>query len=271
VKVILGYVLVALLAGLVPFGLIALARSQPSAQPPVHPIQDMYKQSKFRPQHGNPMFADDRAMRPLLPGVAARDDLRFNGEMVYDPNDPRMMQDQLSGGSSAAEQQYSIDFRERPAAGGNDAEKEEAQYTALTEGIETKDGKPAYVKAFPVKVTMDLLERGRERYTINCAICHGQAGYGDGTVALRAAAIKEIQGDAAGWNAPKNFHSDDMRQQPVGQIYNTITNGARTMPAYAKQISVLDRWAIVAYVKALQRSQDAKAEDLPEDERERFK
>ncbi len=62
-----------------------------------------------------------------------------------------------------------------------------------------------------------------------------------------------------------------MRQQPVGKIYNTIANGVRTMPAYAKQISVLDRWAIVAYVKALQRSQDAKPEDIPEAERDKFK
>lgn len=270
-KVILGYVLVALLAGLVPFGLIALARSQPSAQPPVHPIQDMYKQQKLRPQHGNPMFADGRAMRPLLPGVTARDDLRFDAEVVYDPNDPRVMKIELSGGTGASGGAGEIDFRKTQATGGADPKRQEAQYTALTQGVETKNGKPAYVKEFPVKVTMDLLRRGRERYTINCAVCHGQAGYGDGTVALRAAEIKDAQGDAAGWVTPKNFHTDDMRQQPVGQIYNTITNGARTMPAYAKQISVLDRWAIVAYVKALQRSQDAKADDVPKDEQGKYK
>ncbi len=85
-KTLLGFVVVALVAGLVPFGLIALARSQPSAQPPVHPIQDMYKQPKFRPQHGNAMFADDRAMRPLLPGVAARNDLQIGNELVNDPD-----------------------------------------------------------------------------------------------------------------------------------------------------------------------------------------
>jgi mono/diheme cytochrome c family protein len=264
-KVILGYVLVALLAGLIPFGLIALARSQPSPLPPVHPDQDMYKQAKFRPQHGNAMFADGRAMRPLLPGVTARDDLRFNGEMVYDPSDPHMMKVQLSGGSSAAQQPGAIDFRE-PAA---DSQREEREYLALTEGVEMKDGKPAYVKEFPVKVTMDLLQRGRERFTINCSVCHGQAGYGNGAVALRAAEIKEAQGDAAGWVTPKDFHTDDMRAQPVGQIFNTITNGARTMPAYAKQVSVLDRWAIVAYVKALQRSQRADANSAPEAEKKK--
>ena len=75
---------------------------------------------------------------------------------------------------------------------------------------------------------MDLLQRGRERYTIYCAVCHGQGGYGDGTVALRAAEIQAANGDAAGWVAPKNYHTDDMRQQPVGKIYNTIANGVRT-------------------------------------------
>ena len=60
-----------------------------------------------------------------------------------------------------------------------------------------------------------------------------------------------------------NYHTDEIRGRPVGQIYNTIANGVRSMPSYAKQISVLDRWAIVAYVKALQRSQHARSEDVP--------
>ncbi len=252
-KTILGFILVGLLAGLVPFGLIALARSQPSAQPPIHPIQDMFKQQKFRPQRGNPMFADGRAMRPRLPGVTAGSDLTVDNEMVDDPADPHM-----------------IDLR------GPLKLDDERTYQRVMEGIEPQaDGKPGYVKEIPVNVSLDgakdLLQRGRERYTIHCAVCHGQGGYGDGMVALRAAEIQAANGDAAGWVAPKNYHSDDMRQQPVGQLYNTITNGVRTMPAYGKQISVLDRWAIVAYVRALQRSQDAKADDIPESEKGKYK
>jgi mono/diheme cytochrome c family protein len=249
-KVILGFVVVGLLAGLVPFGLIALARSQPSSLPPVHPIQDMYKQAKFRPQHGNPMFADGRAMRPHVPGTSARTDLEINNEMVYDAERPHMIDDS----------DKPIDLND------------ELTYRRVTEGTEPgADGKPAYVKKFPVKVTKDLLERGRQRFTINCAICHGQGGYGDGTVALRADQMKEAQGDAAGWVKPKDLHTDDLKAQPVGQIFNTVTNGARSMPAYAKQVSVLDRWAIVAYVKALQRSQNAKPGDVPEAEKEKYK
>ena len=97
---------------------------------------------------------------------------------------------------------------------------------------------------------MDLLERGRERYTIYCSVCHGQAGYGDGTVAQHAAAVARKSARPGLGQRPRTTIRDDMRKEPVGQIFNTITNGVRTMPAYAKQVSVLDRWAIVAYVRA---------------------
>ena len=133
---------------------------------------------------------------------------------------------------------------------------DELTYQRVVEGTEPRgDGKPAYVKLIPVKVSLDLLKRGQERFTIYCAACHGQGGYGDGIVAQHAAEMQAANRDAGGWVAPKNYHTDDVRQQPVGQLYNTITNGIRTMPAYGKQLSILDRWAVVAYVKALQRSQ----------------
>ena len=249
IKLLIGIFIVGLLAGLLPFGLIALARSQTSPQPPMHPIQDMFKQQKFRPQRGDSMFADGRAMRPRLPGVTASTDLQVNNEIVDDPDHPHM-----------------IDNRDAPLE-----LNDELTYQRVMEGTEPQaDGKPGYVKQIPVKVSMDLLKRGRERYTIYCAACHGQAGYGDGTVALHAADL-QLLGNANGWVAPKNYHSDDMRKQPVGQIFNTIANGARTMPGYAKQISVLDRWAIVTYVRALQRSQDAKPSDIPEADQDKFK
>ncbi len=253
-KTIAGFIVVGLLAGLVPFGLIALARSRTSAQPPVHPIQDMFRQQKFLPQAGDRMFADSRAMRPRLPGVTASTDLQVNDEMLNDAENPRM-----------------IDLPDAPLQ-----LNDELTYQRVMEGIEPQiGGKPGYVKQIPIKLSregaMDLLRRGRERYTIYCAVCHGQGGYGDGPVALRAAEIQAANGDAAGWVTPKNYHTDDVRQEPVGKFYNTITNGIRTMPAYSKQISVLDRWAIVAYVMALQRSQDAKPEDIPASEQAKYK
>jgi mono/diheme cytochrome c family protein len=75
-------------------------------------------------------------------------------------------------------------------------------------------------------------------------------------------------GNGTTWVAPKSLHEQEIREQPVGQIFNTISNGVRNMAGYASQIPVADRWAIVAYVKALQRSQNARAEDVPQATRE---
>jgi mono/diheme cytochrome c family protein len=242
-------VVVALLA-LVPPGLIALVRSRPSPVPPLHPILDMVRQPKFKPQRVNAMFADGRAMRPLVPGTEAREDLIVPCEVLNDPSFARY-----------------VDGRAEPLA-----PKDEASYDRLMRGVEHKpDGKLDFVSRIPVSVSMDLVRRGRERFNIYCAPCHGAGGYGDGMVARRAAEMQAAGADtAAGWVAPTNYHSKDLRARPAGHLFNTVTNGIRSMPAYDKQISIFDRWAIVAYVKALQRSQDAKPEDVPETERDNF-
>jgi len=119
-------------------------------------------------------------------------------------------------------------------------------------------GQPA--GSFPpgLSVTRELLQRGRERFDISCSPCHGAAGYGDGLVSRRADRLGE-----GTWTPPSSLHTDLVRSRPVGHLYNTITNGIRNMPAYGRQVAVLDRWAIVAYVKALQRSQNASLADVP--------
>lgn len=246
-KLVTGILVVVALAAIVPFGLIALARSKPSPTPPMHPIMDMVKQPKFRAQRENPMFADTRAMRPRIPGVEALEDLTVPSEVLNDPEFARMV-----GESQVA----------------HDA----AAYQRLTQGIERQaDGHEGFVTQIPVPVTMEMIRRGQERFNVYCAVCHGLSGYGDGMVARRAAEMQSTGADtAAGWVAPTNYHTDDLRARPVGNLYNTVANGIRTMPAYGKQVSILDRWAIVAYVKALQRSQNAKGADVPETQREHF-
>jgi mono/diheme cytochrome c family protein len=94
-----------------------------------------------------------------------------------------------------------------------------------------------------------LMARGKDRYEIYCAVCHSISGDGKGMVSRRAAAL-----GASGLIAP-SFHDDRLRHIPDGQIYATITNGVRNMPAYAHNLPVDDRWAIVQYVRALQLSQ----------------
>lgn len=123
-----------------------------------------------------------------------------------------------------------------------------------------------WVKDFPIAVEPAVLERGRERFGIYCAPCHGLAGEGDGMVAVRATRRAE-----ANWVPPLSLHVDSVRQQPIGQVYNTITNGVRSMPGYGSQIPVEDRWAIILYIKALQRSQNGSLEDVPADMRSKLR
>ncbi len=120
-----------------------------------------------------------------------------------------------------------------------------------------------WAATFPpqVALTMDLLQRGRERFNIYCQPCHGLAGYGDGMVNKRAMELMNLGVNGTTWVQPKSIHEQQIREQPVGQYFNTITNGVRNMPAYGPQIPVADRWAIVAYVRALQRSQNARPDD----------
>ncbi|MCY4158109.1 MAG: cytochrome c [Bacteroidetes bacterium] len=117
----------------------------------------------------------------------------------------------------------------------------------------------SYVQVMPVEYTVEFATRGRDRYDIYCIVCHGAAGDGQGVVMTGGYGF-----------IPIGFHTDRLREIEDGYIYEVITQGIRTMPGYAQQIPVADRWAIVAYVRALQRSQNATADDLPADELTNF-
>ena len=118
-------------------------------------------------------------------------------------------------------------------------------------------GQPATV--FPFTVDDAVMQRGRERYDIFCTPCHGLTGDGDGMVVQR------------GYRRPPSFHVDRLRQAPPGHVYDVITNGFGAMPDYAAQIAVRDRWAIAAYMRALQLSQNATAAELSSDAQGRLK
>ena len=110
------------------------------------------------------------------------------------------------------------------------------------------------VTTFPFPVDRAVLERGRNRYNIYCAPCHDRIGNGNGMVVLR------------GYRQPPSLHIDRLRQAPVGHEFDVITNGLGAMPDYAAQIEVHDRWAIVAYIRALQLSQRATTAEVPPEE-----
>lgn len=111
------------------------------------------------------------------------------------------------------------------------------------------------IQEIPVEVTKDFIYRGKERYDIYCSVCHGGTGNGRGV----------IMTGQYGYVPAPSFHTDLIRNMPDGHFYSAITNGIRTMPSYATQIKVEDRWAIVAYIRALQRSQN-----VPESEMDQF-
>lgn len=125
-------------------------------------------------------------------------------------------------------------------------------------------GKPA--TTFPLPVSSKMMERGRERYGIFCATCHGLGGDGDGMTSQLAFQRQEPK-----WVKPMSLHDTPVVKQPVGQLFKTITDGVRTMPSYRSQIPVEDRWAIVLYVLALQRSRNASLQDVPEELRKHLK
>lgn len=120
-------------------------------------------------------------------------------------------------------------------------------------------GDTTFVTVNPREITPELLDRGRRRFDIYCAPCHDRTGAGKGIVV------------GYGFVPPPSFHSDRVRQFADGYIYNVIANGVRNMPSYGRQIPVEDRWAVVAYVRALQRSQNASLADVPADARNELK
>ena len=111
---------------------------------------------------------------------------------------------------------------------------------------------------FPVPLDLKLLERGEERYKIFCTPCHGLQGDGNGMVAMR------------GMKQPPTYHQDRLRNAPNGYYYDNITNGFGQMLGYSAQIPPRDRWAIIAYIRALQLSRNAKVADLPAELREKL-
>ncbi len=144
----------------------------------------------------------------------------------------------------------------RPPVPGTVARGELRVDAPLNQGRVAEGG--AWVKTFPqqLKVNEAFMARGKERYEIFCGVCHGDSGYGNGIVEQRVKLLKKTKvAGTDGWASPANFHTDAIRAQPLGQLFNAITNGKGNMAGYRSQIPVNDRWAIVAYVRALQLSQ----------------
>jgi len=117
---------------------------------------------------------------------------------------------------------------------------------------------PKESNAFPLPLTRELLDRGQDRYNIFCSPCHGLQGDGQGMVTMR------------GMKHPPTYHQERLRNEPNGYLYDVVTNGFGAMNGYSAQLTPHDRWAIIAYVRALQLSRNAHVADLPANLREKL-
>jgi mono/diheme cytochrome c family protein len=119
-----------------------------------------------------------------------------------------------------------------------------------------RQGDDNLVSEIPVPVTKELLERGESRFNIYCTPCHSRLGDGEGMVVQR------------GFAEPPSYHIDRLRDAPIGHYFDVMTNGFGAMHSYASRVEPKDRWAIAAYIRALQLSQNAQVSDLPPEQRE---
>jgi len=135
------------------------------------------------------------------------------------------------------------------------------------------DGKWADTLPTGLELTEAFLKRGQQRYNIHCTVCHGYAGFGDGPVNKRAMELMaNTEGPVYGtaWVQAKSLHDPLVREHSIGLLYNIVTNGIRNMAGYGAQIDLEDRWAIAAYVQALQLSQNATIQDVPTELRDKL-
>jgi len=249
-----GLVLFAI--ALVPPALVMRHRSVSWDRPEYHLIADMDFQMKYKSQQRNPFFADERAMRPQVAGTVARG--QFTGDvrnyLGTESGQAMASLQQADGPEPAGPQDAPGSTGDSAAADAKQAAAEGGQTGAVPPGAPAHgmNENQNFVETIPIPVDAAMMQRGREKYEIYCAPCHGLGGYGDGLVDARARSI-----NASTWIKVPSLHAPQTRKRADGYIFGAITSGVRKMPAYGSQIRPEDRWAIVLYVRALQRSQGA--------------
>jgi mono/diheme cytochrome c family protein len=195
--------------------------------------QQMARQPAHRPLSVSPFFSNDMSARPLVAGTVPRGTLKYDAA-GYDGLNPKFNKwGQAVGAVGVA--------AESPLAG-------------LAAAWSTSVGPDAqFVDTFPFPITEEVVKKGKQRFETYCYICHGYTGAGDGMVVQR------------GFTKPPSYHEPRLKAAPVGHFYNVITKGYGAMPAHNYLVEPEDRWAIAAYIRALQLSQGAPESLVPAD------
>ena len=242
---LVALLLVGVVLSWVPLAMIAKSRVSLSRQTKIHLFQDMdHQPGPHKAQAASPLFRDGRAMRQPVAGTVA-----WGHEQTAPSADALRADDHYYRGYKLAQDAGSDEW-----------------------SVRWYDSIPPQIN-----VNKDLLQRGKQQYGVYCYPCHGEAGYGQGPIHQRALELAGAGGTQ--WIPPADLHQTNPDGEltfgpelyPDGKMYNTISNGIRNMPGYASQIEVEDRWAIVAYVRALQRSQNAPLDALPARQREKLR
>jgi len=223
-----GFLLIFVLAGIVIVAMCGF-RGEHSPRTPWEIFPDMVRQQKVRAQSPIDFFGDGRG--PRLP-------IANTVPIGYDMPKPQLKTP--SGGPPATP---------RSEAAGN-----RISFGGGTDYYNTGKMGNNWGTGIPVPVTEDLMQRGQQRFNITCSVCHGLTAAGNGVAKMY------------GLNTVATLQDERIRKMADGEIFNTITNGKNTMMSYGGNVPVADRWAIIAYLRALQRSQNAAAADVPPEE-----
>lgn len=217
-------------------------RGHYSEEPPIHLNPNMDQQEKFRSQSRNTFFENESAMREPVAGTVAqgwlKDDLQTPLVVRFSEREMLLTEQTETPAEVEALSGFLVTLQGQ----------EIAQFYT---GRESGEEEAPFIAHGPLPLNHRLLDRGRDRFTIYCAPCHGNLGDGDGMIVRR------------GMLKPTSYFDDRLVSMPDGQIFNTITNGLNNMPSYRHQIPVADRWAIISYVRALQQSGRASLDEVP--------
>jgi mono/diheme cytochrome c family protein len=212
-------------------------RGQVSTAPPLEVFPDMVRQMKVRAQAPLDFFADGRGPRlPVAGTVPIGYEMPAGNALASDAGAPKS--------AASATQAPDVGPWSHP----------NVSFSEGTDYYNTgKMGTTQWGTGIPLEVTPQLMERGQQRFNITCAMCHGAAAAGDGIT------------KKYGLTTVVSLQDERIRKMSDGEIFNTITHGKNTMLAYGPTVIVADRWAIIAYLRALQRSQNATVADVPPD------